>query len=257
MLTPSFVPGLALSVDYYRINTKKAVKIPNEQVVVDLCFRDPTSPVCAFIERAGGVASGAITRISTPPANVLSQDAEGIDIELVYRVPLKTNGALTLRAYGNYVISLKNADTTGVSQGAGVVGNFGGIVSSGPFAPKFRSTVRLGYESDRWDASGSWRYVGANVIDNSFTECTLTCPPNNVRTIERIRIKPNSLFDVTLSYKPFVQSDTAVYVAVDNIFDQAPPFVPGQVDIAYFTGQYTIGYDRIGRTVRAGVRFKL
>ena len=257
VLTPSFLPGLAVSVDYYKINIKNAVKIPNEQIVVDLCFSARTSPVCAFIERAGGVATGAITRISTPPANVLSQDAEGIDAELAYRLPLNANGALTLRAYGNYVISLKNEDTTGVSQGAGVVGNFGGIISSGPSAPKFRSTLRLGYESDRWNASASWRYVGPNVINNSFTECTATCPVNDVRTLERNRVASNSLFDVALSYNPFERSDTAVYVAADNIFDQAPPFVPGQVDIAYFTGQYTIGYDRIGRTVRAGIRFKL
>ena len=257
VLTPTAVPGLAFSVDYYRINIKNAVKIPNEQIVVNLCFQDRTSPVCAFIERAGGVATGAITRISTPPANVLSQDAEGIDAELAYRMPLKSGGALTLRAYGNYVISLKNEDTTGVSQGAGVVGNFGGIINSGPSAPKFRSTVRLGYESDRWNTSASWRYVGPNVINNSFTECTSTCPANDVRTIERNRVASNSLFDLALSYKPIARHDVTVYLAVDNVFDQAPPFVPGQVDIAYFTGQYTIGYDRIGRTVRAGMRFKL
>ena len=193
---------------------------------------------------------------------MLSQDAEGIDFELAYRLPLSNLstgavGALTLRAYGNYVISLKNQDITGISQGAGVVGNFGGIVSSGPSAPKFRSTVRLAYESDRWDASVSWRYVGPNVIDNTFIECVSACPANNVRTIEQNRVASNSLFDLALSYKPFEQNDTAVFFAVDNVFNQAPPFVPGQVDIAYFTGQYTIGYDRIGRTFRAGIRFKL
>lgn len=262
VLTPSFLPGFQASFDYYKIKIKNAVKIPNEQVVVNLCFQDRTSPVCAFIERAGNVPTGAITRISTPPANVLSQDAEGIDAELAYRLPvseLSRNmaGALTLRAYGNYVISLKNEDTTGTSQGAGIVGNFGGIVSSGPSAPKFRSTVRLGYETDRWNASASWRYVGPNVIDKTFTECVASCPAGNVRTIERNRVSANSLFDLALSYKPFEQNDTAVYVAIDNVFNQAPPFVPGQVDIAYFTGQYTIGYDRIGRTIRGGIRFKL
>ena len=262
VLTPSFFPGFQASVDYYKIKIRNAVKIPNEQVVVNLCFQDRASPVCAFIERAGNIPTGAITQISTPPANVLSQDAEGIDFELAYRLPLSNlsngaAGALTLRAYGNYVISLKNKDTIGISQGAGVVGNFGGIVSSGPSAPKFRSTVRLAYESDRWNASVSWRYVGPNVIDNTFTACVSACPANNVRTIERNRVASNSLFDLALSYKPFERNDTAVYLAVDNVFNQAPPFVPGQVDIAFFTGQYTIGYDRIGRTIRAGVRFKL
>ena len=52
-------------------------------------------------------------------------------------------------------------------------------------------------------------------------------------------------------------SEAVLFVAVDNIFNEGPPFVPGQVDIAFFTGQYTIGYDRIGRTFRVGFRFKM
>ena len=257
ILTPSFLPGFQASIDYYKIDISGAVKIPNEQIVVNLCFQDRSSPVCAFIQRAGNVATGAITRIATPPANVLSQDAEGIDFELAYRMPLGNGGALALRAYGNYVISLKNEDTTGVSQGAGVVGNFGGIISSGPFAPKFRSTVRVGYESDRFNTSVSWRFVSRNKINPIFTECRTTCPTNDVRTIDENNIASNSLFDLAASYKPFRQNDAVVFFAVDNVFNEAPPFVPGQVDIAFFTGQYTIGYDRIGRTFRAGVRFKL
>ena len=257
VLTPSFLPGFQASIDYYKIDISGAVKIPNEQIVVNLCFQDRSSPVCAFIQRAGNVATGAITRIATPPANVLSQDAEGIDFELAYRLPLGNGGALALRAYGNYVISLKNEDTTGVSQGAGVVGNFGGIISSGPFAPKFRSTVRVGYESDRFNTSVNWRFVSRNKINPIFTECRTTCPPNDVRTIDENNIASNSLFDLAASYKPFRQNDAVVFFAVDNVFNEAPPFVPGQVDIAFFTGQYTIGYDRIGRTFRAGVRFKL
>lgn len=256
VLTPSFIPRLQASVDFYKINIAGAVKIPNEQVVLNLCFANPSSPTCAFIQRVGNVTTGAITQIATPPANVLSQDAKGIDIELSYRLPMRRSGALTFNAAGNYVISLRNADTTGVSQGAGVVGNFGGILNSGPFAPRFRSTVRVGYEDPRWNATVAWRFVSANKTNRSLIECAASCPTGNVLTISDNTVSSSSLFDVGVSYKPFIRNTTAVFVAVDNIFNQPPPFVPGQVDIAYFTGQYTIGYDRIGRTVRAGVRFR-
>lgn len=257
VVSPSFLPGLQASVDYYKIDIKGAVKIPNEQTVVNLCFAGVQS-VCPFIERV----NGAITVISTPPANVLSQDAEGIDAEFSYRMRLSDindawAGNLTLRAMGNYVISLKNADITGVSQGAGVVGNFGGIVSSGPSAPRFRSTVRLGYDHEAWDASLTWRYVSPNKLNRILTECAASCPAGNPLTISDNRVSSHSLFDFAASYKLVRSSEAVLFVAVDNIFNKGPPFVPGQVDIAFFTGQYTIGYDRIGRTVRVGVRFKL
>ena len=256
VLTPSFIPRLQASVDFYKINIAGAVKIPNEQVVLNLCFANPSSPTCAFIQRVGNVTSGAITQIATPPANVLSQDAKGIDMELSYRMPMRGSGALTFNAAGNYIISLRNADITGVSQGAGVVGNFGGIISSGPSAPRFRSTVRIGYEDPRWNATLAWRFVSANRINRSLLECSTSCPAGNVLTISDNTVSSNSLFDVGASYKPFARNSTAVFVAVDNVFNEPPPFVPGQVDIAFFTGQYTIGYDRIGRTIRAGVRFR-
>ena len=257
VLAPSFAPGLQASIDYYKIKISGAVKIPNEQTIVDLC-RAGNQAVCPFIERTNGV----ITLISTPPANVLSQDAEGFDFAVSYGRPLSDfngdwRGNVSLSANANYVISLKNADTTGVSQGAGVVGNFGGIVSSGPFAPRFRSSVRLGYDYESFTAAITWRYVAPETINHILTECASACPADNRLTISDNRVSSDSLFDLAFSYKPLASQDATVFIAVDNIFDKAPPFVPGQVDIAYFTGQYTIGYNRVGRTIRAGLRFKL
>jgi len=261
VFTPSFIPRFQASIDFYKIDISGAVKIPNEQVVLNLCFQDPGSPVCAFIQRVGNVQTGAITQISTPPANVLSQDAKGIDVELNYRLPLsdlssELGGSLSFSASGNYVISLRNADTTGVSQGAGVVGNFGGIISSGPFAPRFRSTVRVSYDDARFNATAAWRFVSANKTNPVLTECTSACPANNPLTISDNSVSSSSLFDLAVSYKPFAGNQSNIFLAVDNVLNSPPPFVPGQVDIAYFTGQYTIGYDRIGRTFRGGVRLR-
>ena len=257
VLAPSMIPGLQASIDYYKIDIDNAVKIPNEQTVVNLCFAG-NEQACGFITRN---SAGVISIIATPPANVLSQDAEGIDMEIGYRLPLSTingglAGAVTLRALGNYVISLKNVDTIAESQGAGVQGDFGGIIASGPFAPKFRSTVTLGYEDERLSTSIAWHYISPSKLNNLLTECTSGCPTGN-RTISENDIDSNSTFDYSISYKPFRDNDSAVFFAVDNVLNQAPPFVPGRVDIGFYTGQYGLFYDRIGRTFRGGIRFKM
>lgn len=259
VFTPTFAPGLQASIDYFDIDIKNAVKIPNEQTVVDLCAAG-NAAACAFITRN---AAGQITIIATPPANVLSQDARGIDAELAYRLPLadlstSMPGFLTFRALGSYLISLKNVDNIAVSQGAGTTGDFGGILASGPYAPKFRSNVTVAYDDARFSTSFTWRYIAKTKTNKLLTECVSSCPAGNVLTISDNSVAANSTFDFSARYRPFdTMKDTELFVAVDNVFNKAPPFVPGRVDIGFYSGQINYYYDRIGRTFRAGARFKL
>jgi iron complex outermembrane receptor protein len=259
VLQPGFLPGLQASIDYFDIDISNAAKIPNEQTVVDLCATG-NQAACAFIERN---AAGQITIISTPPANILSQDARGIDAELTYRLALADAGlampgSLTVRALGSYLISLKNVDNIAVSQGAGTTGDFGGILASGPYAPKFRSNVTVGYDDARFSTSLTWRFTAANKINRLLTECATDCPANNVLTISDNRVAANSTFDFSARYRPLESVKRAeLFVAVDNLFNKYPPFVPGRVDIGFYSGQINYYYDRIGRTIRTGVRVTL
>ena len=259
VFTPTFLQGFQASVDYYDIDIKNAVKIPNEQTVVDLCAAG-NQAACAFITRN---AAGVITIIATPPANILSQDARGIDMEAAYRLPLANlsrnmPGFVTIRALGSYLISLKNVDNIAVSQGAGTTGDFGGILASGPYAPKFRSNVTVAYDDARFSTSLTWRYIAPEKTNKLLTECTTACPANSVLTISDNSIPSNSTFDFSARYRPFAASkETELFLAIDNVFNKAPPFVPGRVDIGFYSGQINYYYDRIGRTFRAGARFRL
>ena len=257
VVTPRFLPGFQASLDYFDIDIGNAVKIPNEQTVIDLCAAGDQAS-CAFITRN---AAGQITIIATPPANYLSQDARGIDGELSYRRPLgdgDAGPALILRALGSYLISLKNVDNIASTQGAGTTGDFGGILASGPYAPRFRSTVTAGYEDARVSAAVTWRYIAPVKTNRLLTECTTTCPTNNVLTISDNSVAANSVFDLSLRFRPDAGNRKAEFLfAVDNVFNKAPPFVPGRVDIGFYSGQINYYYDRIGRTFRTGFRVNL
>ena len=42
MITPSFIPGLALTVDYWHIKVKNVISGLTAQQIVDRCYDDPT-----------------------------------------------------------------------------------------------------------------------------------------------------------------------------------------------------------------------
>lgn len=48
-----------------------------------------------------------------------------------------------------------------------------------------------------------------------------------------------------------------MFLAVDNVFDAAPPLIYGVTGDGYYQGQANFAYDRIGRTFRGGIRIKL
>lgn len=254
VFTPSFIPGLQASIDYYDINIAGAVTIPSSQSVVDLCFAG-NQTLCQFIERTNGV----ISLVVTSPQNVQSQSTNGLDMELTYQLPLANissglDGTLTFRGYGTYIFALK---TSGIGDGVGITGNYyGEDFFPTLVAPRFRSTVSLTYDTAPVTASVFMRYVAPGVYRNDLVVCSSGCPAGT-STIDSNRIGSNTLFDFSLSLRPFsTRPDHELFVSVDNIFNQAPPLLAGDPATSFYLGQGNTFYDRIGRYVRGGVRFK-
>jgi iron complex outermembrane receptor protein len=263
VVSPSFLPGFQASVDYYNINITNAVQTPNTQSVVNLCYQG-IAALCSDVQRTAGV----ISLVVTSPTNISSQKTDGFDMEVTYRFALSdvwrgVDGNVTFHALGNYVSSMTSLDpTTGiVTQGAGVLGGrfgaYGSTVNTGPSVPKFQSTVFLNYDADLWSAQLMMRYVGAGVYNNSFASCASGCPIGDQRSINNNYIPSNTVFGLSATYRPFANPGTNVYLAIDNIFNDAPPIIGGTTINAYYEGQANSDYyDRIGRMFRLGVRFQ-
>lgn len=266
VISPSFFPGFQASVDYYNVDIAGFVKIPSAQNVIDLCFAGNQTQ-CSFITRTAGV----ITLVQTSPSNVAQEKAEGVDLEASYLMPLSNihdgwKGKLSFHALGTYVMSLQSIDNTGgvngtgVVQGAGVVGNFVRSVSAAaapPSAPKFRSTLFMTYDNDLWSATVTWHYIAAGVYNKAFASCTSGCPIGSNLSIADNSVGSNTTFDLALSYKPFKETNADLFLTINNIANQYPPFIGGNVGSTYYLGQNNFNYDRIGRTYEAGIRFEL
>lgn len=263
VLSPTFVPGFQASVDWYKIDIRNAIQIPTTQTVINRCFQGDTV-LCSNVQRTNGI----VTLVVQSPANVLSQKTEGIDFEVSYRLPLSSvagnlPGTLSLRALGTYVISLKTINADGsIVEGAGVnggrLGAFGNNTTVGLSAPKFVSTVFLNYAGEVVSSQLVMRYVGRGKYNNAFIECSTSCPASNPLTIDDNHIASSTIFSGSVTLTPFAKKGTNFFLAVDNFFNAAPPRIGGNINNVFYIGQANFDYyDRIGRTFRAGVRFRL
>ena len=265
VVQPSFIPGFSASFDYYDINIAGAIESLSTQQYVDFCFAGQAA-ACSAITRN---AAGSITAIQIEPVNIQTQIEHGFDVEASYKLNLSDissgwNGDINFRGLGTYVFTLHTVQNGVVTEGAGVnADGLGTAVSGALYAPRFRYTVSATYENDPLTATLTARGISAGVYNNSFITCTSGCPTATAAnpTINYNHISAIAYFDLSLAYK-FMQGDhgsmAEAFLTVENLMNQAPPFVAGTSGNGYYSGPANQSfYDRLGRYFHAGVRFKM
>src|SRR5690606_322070 len=107
--------------------------------------------------------------------------------------------------------------------------------------PKWTGNATFGYRVDKFNAFMDVNYVGSGKYDVTFTN-------------------PTDINDNTIGSRVFVNTQLSydfgngenrreVFVAISNLFNERPPAI-----FVYSGGP---NYDRIGRAIRAGFRFRL
>ena len=157
-ISPSFVPGLSLSVDYYDIEIEGAIVALSRDAVVQSCAGG-NQDACDRVIRD---SNGTITTIFSGFQNVASFETSGIDFEVSYLRPL-WNGNLRLRALANYVEKFVFDD--GISR----VDTAGDVGSSTPNAiPKWRANASVAYDADEFGTYARVRYVDGGKFNSAL-----------------------------------------------------------------------------------------
>lgn len=264
-LSPSFLPGFNLSVDYYDISIGNAIATFGAQQVLDSCKGevDRSAPgfFCSFVTRNGNLVSEVRTQL----LNVAVVETNGVDFDMSYRFPLG-EGRVTTRLSGNYVAHLTTDDGLGTPRtfnAAGVItsvgsvvdragqsGGFGsGIISNGATSvPHWIVSGSLTYAIGGFTATAQGRYIQRAAFDR-----TLVGPedrdydPRSPISIGSNRIAGR--FYLNLSASIDVINDGRrkfqLYGVVNNATDKDPPF-PAVAAAGLF--------DRVGRFFKVGVR---
>ena len=230
VLTPRFLPGFSLAVDYYDIEISNAINGFPAQDVVNGCYDAASldNPFCALVTRQG---NSQFDQISSTLINVASFNTSGIDFDASYTAPVGP-GDLLVQFNGTYLDELTFFGTEGGigNEEAGELGD-----------PKFAANLRATYIWDNFTFSVEERYLGNQAFDNG--------EPGEVRS-------PNDTgsewyTDIQIRYR--AKENAEVYLGVDNLFDNAPPLLAQVPEIRSFTGDSII-YDQVGRYIRAGVQ---
>lgn len=234
VLTPTFVPRLSVSIDYYDIKVNGAIASLTAQTIVNRCNGGDAAS-CLLVQRG---SDGRIGNILLAPVNFQQIITNGIDVETAYRLPLG-GGSLDLRGLVSYVNKLnlvgQNNDVTKFA------GNTDQPVLDGPGGtPHWKGSATASYSTDAYRFGVTGRYVGGGLI----TRDDVTLDWNHV----------NGRFYVDLSgeltvFKMANGGKVSFFGVILNALDNDPPFTGYQFQTARQL------YDVIGRQYTAGIRF--
>lgn len=237
VLTPTSIPGLRLSVDYYDISIKHAIIQITPAATVEQCYT--TNPAaCAFITRRE--SDGMITHVFSGPVNLASAMTRGIDFELQYSLPVGAD-KIAFQTLVNYLIKTELDD--GIvktrldnSMAQPTVAALGGN-------PRWKANFNASYIADDFRLSGTARYVGGGYIDRTMT----------AKDLDKLTVKGRVYFDISgelTVFKPKGEgSKVALFAAVQNLLDTDPP-ITGAGGYGTTRGLF----DTIGRQFIGGVR---
>jgi iron complex outermembrane receptor protein len=254
-----FLPGLGLSVDYYKIDIKDAIGTVSVDQIVNSCFAGNQNFCAALTRQTNSNGVLVITDVANRPFNFAKVSAEGLDFEASYRLALADivsswDGALSLRAIATHYIKL--ASHNGIDPVSDVAGqNAGGT-------PDWLYRLTATYTTDRLTVQLSGRGISSGTYNNSFVECTSACPVSTTfaRTINDNHVAGAFYLDTYLAYKFETESYRGeAFFNVSNVLNKDPAIVAqGPSGPAHINPTTDSGlYESIGRVFRIGVRLSL
>lgn len=252
VITPRWIPGFDVTVDYYDINVRNVITAASAQQIVNLCY--DSGQFCNLFQRNGsstgpkGETPGQILQGSLIQAglNFAALKRRGIDVQVNYHHNIAADTRLNLRAY--YTHQLKNSNFTD------------------PTRPTFETRIlqQLGDPKDEvvFNADLTMgKYTigyGAHYIGKMLTTAYANLfpingnPPLNEDIID-IRYYPSVLyhdvrFAVQLGSTQAERRGFEWFIGIHNFTNRKPPLGTAA------TGSGSAIYDIMGRTFYSGVR---
>ncbi len=216
----------SLGIDLYRIRQDDLIAPDSVQYVVSNPGLNP-----GRIKRD---AQGRLQLVENRYANQGTLTTTGFDLE-GRKLWRRGDTAWTVDATWTRLLSYEQPQVAGQEALEGAGGNrFGAL-------PKWRGISSLSFDRGDWNAQLSWRYIGGyrqQVVDARSNPGL------------RGKVEDHHQFDLYLGYEGL--RDTTVYLSVQNLADQDPPFDPAGGALPYDISQY----DALGRFVTVGFKHR-
>lgn len=262
VITPEFVPGLALSVDWFSIGINGAIAQLGGGFTntLNLCYttlQNANSIYCRAINRdpnTGAIAPPLYAQVNL--ANTGAAKTQGVDISGLYSFDLG-GGWLTNQSN----LSIKTDWTwtteftlTPVKELANIknecVGSFGSTCGS-PI-PALRGTTRLTWTDGPLMASIRHRFVGGVTDDRYILPFRKVASTPALNTLTNPIIPDFHYFDISAGYE--LTDEVQISAGVNNVLNVGPPIV-GSAANGNVTFPAT--YDPLGQSYFLDVTFRM
>ncbi len=244
VLQPSFIPGLAITADYYDIKIGNVIAPVDAQTILDACY-DASSldnQFCQLINPRQANGEFALPALLQSTVNFSALRAKGIDVDVQYNRRVFGDDKLALRFIGTWVRDRTDypyLDNPG--QPERVKGELGDpIYSFNASADYSHGPVTIGYQM---------RYIGKQ----SITDWEAQHDTNGVPALDPYyadRVYYPHAFYHNLRGSLDVNDQFRLYAGIDNLSDEKPPY--GLLG----NGSDAI-YDNVGRFAYIGVTVKM
>jgi outer membrane receptor protein involved in Fe transport len=249
VFTPSFAPGLAISVDYFDIDIDETISTFGANNTWDACYTSEDSAACGRIQRNpnnGSLWVGTGNVIDTN-INIGSLSTKGYDLNVNYTgLEIGRFGSLNFNLVGTYLDELITEPGPGIDP-YDCVGYFSNVCGSPN--PEWRHRFRTSWITP-WDVDVSltWRYFDGVIGINGPGQ---PMPDNQ---IDR-ELNSENYYDLSANWAVTEKAD--VTLGINNLLDDNPA-ISGSVGTGSGNGNTYPGvYDALGRYVflRARVAF--
>jgi outer membrane receptor protein involved in Fe transport len=252
VLTPTFVPRLTLSVDYFNIKVKDYIGTIAVPLAISQCFATGDPFFCSLFNRnpRNGVLFGADATtpgyVTATNLNTGELGTSGLDIGASYAVPTGV-GQFSVDMLGTWLRDLTTQPLPGQAT-YDCKGLFGG--TCGQPSPEWRHQARFTWTSrdQKGAISLNWRYIGATKLSYNTSDPSLTGDTYVINA----RLPTANYFDLTATAS--VMKQLTFRIGVNNLLDRDPPAIAQGVLSSFGNGNTYPGvYDVAGRSFFVGL----
>ena len=214
--SPSYVPGLGITLDWYQIKLENIISNVTANDVLQSCYQG----LAAYCSRFSRDADGQVLGLFTGQANRGRATAEGYDFTATYQLPTTPIGDFRVRTDMSYMTKWEQQQSTT----AKVEQRVGWATTSGYYW-RLRGTTSLDWSLGAFNATWSIRYF-SSLTEGCFWGKTTECNnPNHIDPYHGVfptnRIGAVAFNDLSVGWK--APWDGRFTVGVKNLFNRAPP----------------------------------
>ncbi len=254
---PRWVPGLAVTVDYFDIKIEDTISTFGANNIWTACYSAESPDACALIHRNPGtgqlwVGAGNVEDLNT---NIGSLSTTGYDINIGYTgLEMGRFGSLAFNLTGTYLVDLVTQPVPGLDINPGwresdsydCTGYYSNVCTIPN--PQWRHRFRTSWQTP-WDVdlSLTWRHYGAVT---GIAGPNLEMPDGQLDK----QLAAEEYFDLAANWA--ITEKASVVLGINNVLDDNPS-ISGAVGTTGNGNTFPQTYDALGRYVfvRATVEF--